>query len=199
MKQRCSRRDSLIKPGSNKPSYDAKWGRFLPKNWVNVIRLFAVNRKTTCKETPAKELRKYHKLWLAIQLLIWIMFNGSCVYPKWWWFEDFCGTGKRISEDEKNHIISQLMSTGRQMHGHKCMCWLGKKYTCPNYETPWWIRIILWHFGGTMYNFFPTRSPKMRGIVWCNLKKWYKPLATCGCRFWKNFKITGLSRTIVDG
>ena len=99
---------------------------------------------------------------------------------------------------KKNHIISQLMSTGRQMHGHKCMCWLGKKYTCPNYETPWWIRIILWHFGGTMYNFFPTRSPKMRGIVWYNLKKWYKPLATCGCRFWKNFKITGLSRTIVE-
>ena len=23
---------------------------------------------------------------------------------------------------KKNHIISQLMSTGRQMHGHKCMC-----------------------------------------------------------------------------
>ena len=124
-----------------------------------------------------------------IQLLIWIMFNGSCVYPKWWWFEDFCGTGKRISEDEKSHIISQLMSTGMQMHGHKCMCWLGKKYTCPNYETPWWIRIILWHFGGTMYNFFPTRSPKMRGIVWCNLKKWYKPLATCGCRFERILKL----------
>ena len=68
MKWYCTFQESLTKSGSKKPTYDAKWGRFLPQNRVNVDQVplhFAVNRKKTSEETPGKELRRYNKVWLV--------------------------------------------------------------------------------------------------------------------------------------
>ena len=39
MKWHSNLRDKLIKPGSGKPTYDKKWGRFPPKKRINVFGL----------------------------------------------------------------------------------------------------------------------------------------------------------------
>ena len=48
--------------------YDPKWGRFPPNKRANVDQIplqFAINCTTAYEEEILKELRKYHKVWVA--------------------------------------------------------------------------------------------------------------------------------------
>ena len=68
MKWHSEIREGLVKTGSNLPSYDAKWGRYKPKQRFNVDQVplpFAIDRKTTYEEPVSKEQRKDHKVWVA--------------------------------------------------------------------------------------------------------------------------------------
>ena len=135
MKWHCTLREKVIKSCSHLPDYDPKWGRFPPNKRVNVDQRplpFAVNRTATYDEEIAKELRKYHKVWIAnpgaglekcsVQLAFSPEDDNLRVAVI------FRGTGKRISEDEINSYHKSVMYTGNRMHGHtrQCVNWAQK-------------------------------------------------------------------------
>ena len=111
MKWHCTLREGVIKSCSHLPDYEPKWGRFPPNKRVNVDRIplpFAINLTITYEEEIPKELRKYHKVWVAnrgaglekrqcsVQLVFSPEDDNSRVAVI------FRGAGKRISEDEIN-------------------------------------------------------------------------------------------------
>ena len=111
MKWHCTLRKGVIKSCSHLADYDPKWGRFPPNKRVNLDQIplpFAINCTTTYEEEIPKELRKYHKVWVANPGAG--LENGWCLVQLAFSPEDdnsrvaviFRGTEKRISEDEIN-------------------------------------------------------------------------------------------------
>ena len=111
MKWHCTLRKGVIKSYSHLADYDPKWGRFPPNKRVNLDQIplpFAINCTTTYEEEILKELRKYHKVWVANPGAG--LENGWCLVQLAFSPEDdnsrvaviFRGTEKRISEDEIN-------------------------------------------------------------------------------------------------
>ena len=99
-----------MKTGSNRPSFDPKWGRYTPDKWFNADQVplpFAIDRRTTYQESAPAGRRGDHMVWVGQpanglekrQCSMQVCF--SPVKDKCRIAIIFSVTGKRISEDEK--------------------------------------------------------------------------------------------------
>ena len=109
MQWHCTFRESVIESGSSKATYDPRYGRFKPKQRINVDQVplpFAIDRKKTYEHPVPQKDRKDHKVWVANpapgldkrQCTLQVAF--SPVGNKMRLAIIFRGTGKRISKDE---------------------------------------------------------------------------------------------------
>ena len=109
MKWHSNLREGLIKTGSEKPTYDKKWGRFPPSKRLNLDQIplpFAVNVTKTYEMPISKEDRRYHRVWVKQpgsglnkrQCTLQLAFGPETVIRPTLIFR---GLGKRISKDEE--------------------------------------------------------------------------------------------------
>jgi hypothetical protein len=108
MKWHSNLREGLIKSGSNKSSYDRKWGRFVPSKRLNVDQVplpFAINVTRTYEVPVPKEQRRHHRVWVnqpgsgleKRQCTLQLAFGPETIIRP---TVIFRGLGKRISKDE---------------------------------------------------------------------------------------------------
>lgn len=108
MKWHSNLREGLIKSGSNKSSYDRKWGRFEPSKRLNVDQVplpFAINVTRTYEVPVPKEQRRHHRVWVnqpgsgleKRQCTLQLAFGPETIIRP---TVIFRGLGRRISKDE---------------------------------------------------------------------------------------------------
>ena len=109
MKWHSSLREGLIKSKIDSPTYNSKWGRFLPSRRLNVDQVplpFAIDKTKTYDLPVSKSERRDYRTWVSTpgsgldkrQCTLQICYSPSDTKVRIAII--FRGKGKRISEDE---------------------------------------------------------------------------------------------------
>ena len=177
MKWHCTLREGLIKSFLDLPDYNSKWGRFPPS--VNVDQLplpFSINCTTTYEEDIPKEMRKYHKVWVANpgarlekrQRSVQLAFTSE---------DDnliatiiFRGTGKRISHEFQNcyyKSVNVYWKQGARTDTKVCADWRKNTLAPTMKDKQDYILFCDKLEGQTV---FRRKLEREGGIVWCGMK-----------------------------
>ena len=188
MQWHCTFRESVIKSGSSKPTYDPKYGRFKPENRINVDQVplpFAIDRKQTYEPPVPKKDRKDHKVWVSNpkpglekrQCTLQVVF--SPVANKMRLGIIFRGTGKRITRDETDAYhpdVDVYWQANAWADTRVCVEWVEKTLRDGVKDLDKFL-LLCDNLEGQISSEFKEKVRLLEGLVWYGLKN--------GTEFWK--------------